>query len=108
MLSPDAGFSMTRTGGAPPLTVGAAAVGGMAGAALPETFTWTCLNHQPLPGVWTYTDRVCGPGLSAPDGIAAPKPDASQNGLASAAATSGRLCANTAFANILPPPSMLP
>jgi hypothetical protein len=54
MFSPEVGFSMTRTGNAPPLTVGVVADG--AGAALAgaeaDAVTLTCLYHQPLPGVW--------------------------------------------------------
>src|SRR5687768_4640639 len=105
---------MTTTGGTAPCTTpgAGAAPGAGAGAgavgALAEALTVTCLNHQPLPGVCTYTDNVWLPAGSAPAGMKALKPDADQNPLARAAPTSGRLCANDALASIRPPPSMAP
>src|SRR3979490_1031065 len=112
MFSPEVGFSMTRMGRPPPLTVGVVADGAGAGAAdagaLLETVTLTCLYHQPLPGVCTYTDKVWLPVDSAAAGTTPPKPDAAQYGLPVAAATSGRPWAKTALASILPPPSIVP
>src|SRR5438874_3609274 len=103
MFSPGTGFSITRTGEAPPLTVGAVAAG-----ALLDTLTLTCLYHQPLPGVCGYTDNAWPPADNAPAGTTAAKPEAAQKGLAVAAATSGRFCAKVALASILPPPSIVP
>ena len=39
------------------VAIAAAICAGLAAAAV-ETLTWTCLYHQPLPGVWTYTDSA--------------------------------------------------
>src|ERR1700687_3139526 len=100
---------MTRPG--PPAATGAPAAGADgAGAAVlapvPPPLTVTPLNHQPLPPVWAYTFRVWLP--AGKPGTEAPKPDAAQNGLPVAAATSGRDCANSALASMRPPPSMVP
>src|SRR4029450_10984034 len=65
-----AGLMIVNTGAAP--ATGAAGLGAAAPPPEPPPFTLTCLNHQPLPGVCTYTDNVCGPpGTWAPLAIAA-------------------------------------
>src|SRR5688572_10525430 len=102
---------MMVTMGGPPgagAGAGAGAPGAGAGAAVPLCVTFTCLYHQPLPGVCAYTDRVFPPDGSCVPLTTALKPDAAQKGLPSAAATSGRFCATRACASIVPPPSMVP
>src|SRR5579864_2555606 len=95
---------MPTTGNAAPLVL---ATGAAATAADVEAFTLTCLNHQPLPGVWTYTEMVCGPTPSALAGTIPLNPEAAANGLPSAAATSGRLWANVSLVRSRPPPSIV-
>src|SRR5919202_1849847 len=68
--------------------IGPAACGA---AATPPTTTamGTWVNHQPLAGVWAYTDNVCVPAESGD--TTAEKPDEAQKPLPRAWATSGRL-----------------
>src|SRR5207253_10606164 len=59
-------------------------------------------------GVCAYTDSAWPPADSDPGGTTPPKPEAAQNGLPVAAATSGRFWAKIALVSSLPPPSMVP
>ena len=92
---------METTGSAAPLEE--AGAGAVAAGAEPETFTLTCLNHQPLSGVCAYTRSVFGPADSELAGTTPLNPEGAADGLPSAAATSGRFCAKFNLASCLPP-----